>query len=275
LQTCGNMQFAEGAEIPYLVFPHLAATGLLRHAFSTRRGGVSEAEYSSLNLGLHVGDSRDNVIANRRRFCTALGADLDDLVAARQEHTDNIAVVTPAERGRGACDQATALPATDALITGTAGIVLAVFSADCVPVLLLDPRRKVIGLVHAGWRGTVAGIAARTLRMMAAVFGTDPRDCLAGIGPSIGPCCYTVDLPVVQPLRERFDYWEELVRPAGPGQWQLDLWEANRRQLLDSGLAAANVVIGEACTSCRSDLFFSHRAAAGRTGRMAAAAVLF
>lgn len=262
------------AELPYLFFPHIEAAGLIRHAFSTRLGGESAGEYSTFNLGLHVGDNRQSVLANRRRFCAALEADLSDLVAARQEHTDNIAVVTPAERGRGAFADSNALPATDALITNSAGVVLSVYSADCVPVLLLDPRRRAVGLVHAGWRGTAAGITAKTLRRMTTVFGTEPQDCLAGIGPSIGPCCYTVDRPVVSRLQKQFAYWEDLIRAVGPGEWKLDLPEANRRQLVASGLAAANIVVGHLCTACRGDLFFSHRAANGRTGRMAAGAAL-
>jgi YfiH family protein len=274
LRISGNLHCGEEKGLNYLYFPQLAATGLLRHAFSTRRGGASAGEYSTLNLGLQVGDDRDCVIENRRRFCRALGTDLDSLVAARQEHTDNVAVVTAAERGCGAGDEATAIPSTDALITAEPGVVLSIYTADCVPVLLLDPRRRAFGLVHAGWRGTVAGIILKTLARMTAVFGTEPGDCLAGIGPSIGPCCYLVDEPVIRPLRERFSDWAELVRPAGPGQWRLDLWEANRRQLTAAGLLPVNVTVGGLCTACRTDLFFSHRAEKGRTGRQAAGARL-
>jgi YfiH family protein len=162
-----------------------------------------------------------------------------------------------------------AISKTDALITNVPNLPLMLCYADCVPLLIADPKRKVVALSHAGWRGTVAAIAKKTVEKMTEEFGCQPADCLVGIGPSIGFCSYEVDDTVISELQRAFSWWAHVVRPEGK-KWKLDLWQANAQQLIDVGVVRENIVISNFCTVCNRDLFFSHRAEKGQTGRMSA-----
>lgn len=239
------------------------------HGVATRMGGVSSAPYRSLNLSLRSGDQLENVLENRRRFYAAAAVEPDAVVSGRQVHSDHIAVVTGNERGRGALAM-NSLPATDGLITAEPGIPLMIFFADCVPVLFFDPKNRVIGGCHAGWRGTASGIAAKTVLAMQQHFGTNPADCLAAIGPSIGPCCYEVDEPVVSQFAARFSWGGELFTPHGEGHWLIDLWQANQRQLQEIGVPGEQIDVSQVCTACHKDLFYSYRAEQGHIGLLAA-----
>lgn len=261
-------------DLKFYTFPHFEAAGLVVHGFTTRAGGVSEGPYAGLNTAFHVGDRAENVVSNRALACAALGIDHRRLVAGKQVHGDRIAVVGRRDAGRGALSCEDALPDTDALVTGTPGVPLASFYADCVPIFLLDPLRKVVALAHAGWKGTALKIGQKTVKKMAEVFGSDPGSCLAGIGPSIGPCCYEVDGRVMGPFQEGFAGFRKLACAVSPGKWRLDLWEANRRTLLEAGLKEENVAVARICTACRNDLFFSYRAQGGTAGRMASLIML-
>jgi YfiH family protein len=270
----------------------LAEFAWLAHAFSTRPGGQSRLEGQEvLNLGFAGWDSRAAVLANRKRFLAALGAEEMRLVTLRQSHSDEIChlVELPAQPFRG-----------DAAVTRTPGLLLAIETADCVPMLLADPQRRAVAAVHAGWRGTLRRIAAQTLGRMQVLFGTRPEDVVAALGPGIGRCCYEVGPEVAQAFAGRFAAWAEWFKgvpggaqssqmnrsqgpstapppknslpqrpvPHGAGQrLKLDLIAANRWQLLDAGMAPANIVASELCTGCRTDLFFSYRRERGRTGR--------
>lgn len=260
--------------IPFLTINSFSAYSFVINAFTTRRGGVSTGACSTLNMSWMVGDEPGNVLTNRTNICHALGAGLDNTVAALQVHGDRVAVVTAGDRGKGARGEG-ALAGVDAMITREKGIMLITCHADCVPVFLLDPVHRVIGLAHAGWKGTALRIAGKTALKMQEIFGSRPRDCLAGIGPSIGPCCYEVDEPVINDFQNReFDDWRDLFTGTDQGGWRLNLWEANRRALLRAGLSAGNIVTSKLCTACRQDLFFSHRGSGGKAGRMAALLML-
>lgn len=253
----------------YGLFAHLAHRGLA-HGVSTRLGGLSVPPYAALNLGLKTGDDPEKVRHNRRLFAQAVGLDIERAVACQQVHGDHVHLATAADAGRGGLDHDAAIPAADALATATAGLPLILFFADCVPVLIHDPVRPAVAVVHAGWKGSVARIAAKTVHTMGRAFGTRPADCLVAIGPSIGPCCYEVDQPVIDALQEFFcDTWEHLVIPRGH-RWLLDLWETNRRQLIDAGVPRENIEISGVCTACNTELFYSHRKEKGQTGRMGA-----
>lgn len=237
------------------------------HAFSDRYGGVSPAPFSSLNVGLHVGDDAAAVRENRRRLCRALGVAPEALVAGEQVHGTRVAVVGAEDRGRGAFELRDAVPGADALVTDTPGVILFALFADCVPVYLYDPKRRAVGLAHAGWKGTAGGIARRTAEKMSEAFGSRPEDLHAAIGPSIGPCCYEVGEEVARAL-------------AGAGlgivvedaqRLRADLWAANAAQLAEAGVPRDNIAVAGLCTRCLRDTFFSHRGHGGRTGRMAAA----
>lgn len=220
------------------------------HGFSTRKGGVSAPPYASLNLGTHGGDEREAVDRNRERFCAAMRIPKDRLAVPRQVHGDRIAEVT----GPGP------YPETDALITDVPGVFLAVQTADCVPVWLVDRVKRAVGLVHAGWRGSALRIAGQTVGRMETVLGASPADLFAFLGPSIGPCCYEVG----DGVRDAFsgDYSE--------GK-NLNLWRIVEDQLLEAGVPRKNMEISGLCTACHPEWFYSHRRSGdGRTGRMMA-----
>lgn len=252
----------------YGTFAHFDKLGI-KHGISTRLGGVSQGAFESLNLALHTGDNSKDVVANRQKFCETLGLDFSRLVTAQQVHGDVVAKVTACEIGKGREFYEDALQNTDALITNLSNVPLMLFFADCVPVLIADPVHRAIGISHAGWKGTVANIAQKTILAMGKNYGTNPVDCLVGIAPSIGPCCYEVDDVVVNRLKEKFPKWQELLQPHR-GRWLLNLWDANRMQLEDIGVLHNNISISGVCTSCNSTLFFSYRADKGHTGRIAA-----
>ena len=255
------MRRCQDHSLVYYQFDSFSDQPGIRHGVFTRLGGISEAPYDTLNLGRTVGDSEQAVQENDRRICNELGFSKASLVTGYQVHSDVVAVVGPAER-------AIVLPTTDALVTDSPAVSLTLRFADCVPVLFYDPRRQVIGIAHAGWKGTVDRICVKVVAKMESVFGSRPSDVLAGIGPAIGPCCYQVGDDVVERVVGSFAYADELLLPQPDGSVHFDLWTANRRQLEDAGVTA--VEEARICTACRHDEFFSHRADRGKTGRFGA-----
>lgn len=257
--------------LPFLSYAPLAELPGLAHGVSTRAGGLSEPPYHSLNLGLHVGDDPGRVLANRRRAARALGFGPEDLVLAAQVHGAQVARVGAAERGRGALDQASALPDADALITDQPGLLLGILVADCLPILLVEPASGALGLAHAGWRGTVADIAGRTVAAMVRAYGVRPERLLAVIGPGIGRASFTVGPDVLAAFRAAFGAGAaELIDLDGEDRGRVDLAEANRRQLRRAGLAPEQIHLDPACSASDLARFFSHRAEGGRTGRFGA-----
>lgn len=227
---------------------------------TTRNGGVSRGCYESLNLSLHVGDSDEDVLENRRRVASALGAGLSDMVFCHQVHGREVHVVTAGDRGRGSLALDDAIAGTDALVTAEPGIVLAVMAADCVPIVLYDPVAHVLACVHAGWRGTVARVSEAAVAAMRAL-GSRPQDIVAGIGPAIAPGRYQVGGDVLDAAAECFDgRRDEVIRPDGTGKWLFDLWTANQIVLRDAGLRDEHVHWAAMPTgSAGHGLFFSDR----------------
>lgn len=271
----------------------LASLPWLIHGFSTRPGGFSRAYGgNSLNLGFTKDDSRANVERNRAEFLKKLGAASNKrswpLVTLRQIHSDIIHYVA---KPAGVKPPEEPL-AGDGLITDTPGLLLGVQAADCLPVVLVDAKRRAVGVFHAGWRGTLKRIVEKGVGEMRREFGSTPRDIRAAIGPGIHNCCYTVGPEVrsqfesqfawahelfhetkdSEPIRERYPLLFLTARAPGhselPKNIFLDLVEANRRQLMDAGVPAKNIEVSPLCTSCHTDLLFSHRAESGKTGRM-------
>ncbi|NMB12984.1 MAG: peptidoglycan editing factor PgeF [Firmicutes bacterium] len=236
-------------------------------AFSSRKGGVSEGPFTSLNLGLHVGDQPDHVLANRQRFSKALGIDARHWVAAEQVHGCKLAVVGVEDRGRGALAQGSAIPGVDGLVTSEAGVWLACYYADCVPLAFWDIKQRGVGIAHAGWRGTLANIGSEVLEAMIRYLGSEPGDVHVLIGPAIGPCCYHVGEDVARAFGERFGQ-EPLSQREG--RIYLDLRAANQQLLKESGVSPAQIHQSRLCTACQSGVFFSHRRDESPTGRMAA-----
>lgn len=272
------MKSIEHDGLHYFRFEALPHNGVARHAVFSRRGGVSPAPFASLNLSLSVPDERACVYANRRRVYGLFGRDTDTVVHAHLVHGDAVGRVSRADEG-------TWVEHVDGLITDEPGCVLSMNFADCAPIFLYDPRRRAIGLGHAGWRGAVADLPGAMVRAMGAAFGSDPADLIAAVGPCIGPCCYEVGEDVIVAVEGAFDAPETLLRrpftdhtpqstadgsPSGPGlsptvHRHFDLPEANRRNLSAAGVR--EVELSGYCTACHTDLFFSHRAERGRTGR--------
>ncbi|MEI6286423.1 MAG: peptidoglycan editing factor PgeF [Bacillota bacterium] len=241
----------------------------VKHGISTRIGGVSNGEYSSLNLGISVGDDRDNVISNRRALCEALAIDAECLTVCNQVHGDRIIEITKEKCGCGINIDINAETA-DAMLTNTGNVALQCGFADCVPILLYAPDKAVAAVAHAGWKGTVAGIAAKTVRLMTDNYNCDPSRIVAGIGPSIGQCCFEVDKLVADCFYERFKTSSHLLISKRLEKYNIDLWLANKLQLLDVGLLEENISCAGLCTSCNTDLFYSYRKENGKTGRHAA-----
>lgn len=254
-------------------FASLAAVEGVVHAVSTRAGGVSREPYGSLNLGFHVGDEAAHVLANRRLFCAAVGVDADAVVAGDQVLGHAVAWVTESHRGRGATDLESALPHTDALITDTPGVPLMAFSADCPLVLLVEPRRRAIGLAHASRRGTLEHVVERTVAAMVRLLDADPARMLAAIAPSIGPCCYEVGPDLAADVHDTYADSADFLAERD-GRHFLDLWAANASQLSRAGIPPSHIELPGVCTCCHASRFFSHRASAGPTGRFGAVLAL-
>jgi YfiH family protein len=236
-------------------------------AFSSRQGGVSGGPYTSLNLGLHVGDRHEDVVTNRRRFSDALGIDCEGWVAGDQVHGKDVAVVGRKDRGRGALAQDTALPAVDGLVTNEPEVWLTCYYADCVPLLFWDVDGRAVGVAHAGWRGTLAQVGLQVVAKMVEAFGSDPTEIHVLVGPAIGSCCYSVGEELAGLFEKEFG-GEPLTRKQG--QTYLDLKLANREYLVRGGIPPDQIHVSRLCTSCLPGVFFSHRRDKSPTGRMAA-----
>ncbi len=234
-------------------FENLLHVPGVAHAVTTRHGGVSEGLCQSLNTSYSVGDPTERVDENLRRAAESVGAQREDLFAAYQVHGRAVTLVERDTPPRPKCD---------VLITSSPDRTLLLRYADCTPVLLADTRRHVIGLAHAGWRGSAVRAAGAAVQALGEAFGTDPRDLVAGIGPAIGPCCYEVGDDVVTAFADR---------PWLFANRHLDLWEANRQALIEAGVPPEHIDMAGVCTQCQSDRFFSHRANGGQpAGRFAA-----
>jgi YfiH family protein len=282
---------ANGVEwlpVPGWDFPWLWA------GFSTRKGGLSHAYTTDdspgeLNLGITASDDRETVLSNRRLFAEAITSKASTpLISLRQFHSNRIVHAAGADATRKQPHKA------DGQMTDEKGMLLAIQTADCIPVLVVDRKRRALAAFHAGWRGTLKRIVETGVGQMRLTFGSRPQDLIAAIGPGIGLCCYAVGEEVLSEFDSQFSYSRELFRevydtdpvrrkypmlfltqrapghsPIGPSL-HVDLVEANRRQLLSAGLAPESIQIVGGCTQCHSDLFFSHRGSHGHTGRMMA-----
>lgn len=261
----------DGSTLPTLFFPGLEKDGVAQHLFTTRMGGVSEGFLSSLNLGMTRGDCPANVAENFRRVAAVFGTNPDHFVLSHQTHETNVLRVDAGDAGMGIV-RPMGWKSADGIVTNEPGLVLGIFTADCVPILLEDPVHRAVGACHSGWRGTVGRIAAKTIEKMQQEFGTDPSDVLAGIGPSICQDHYEVSEDVADCFRREFrGHEKDILRYAGnPGHEQLDLWEACRITLTEAGVPEKNISVTDICTACNPELLFSHRASHGKRGNIGA-----
>lgn len=252
-------------EVLYLSYPLLEETGIVKHGFSTRIGGVSEGIFESMNLSFSRGDKDENVQENYRRMAEAIGVSCDSFVRSVQTHTTNVHRVTLE-------NQKDVLRDVDGLITNVPGICLVTSYADCVPLFFVDPVHKAIGLSHSGWRGTVGKMGKVTLERMKEEFGTKAEDVLAAIGPSICQDCYEVSEDVIEQFKVAFDekHWAELFYQKENKKYQLNLWRTNEIIVEEAGALKEHIAVTNVCTCCNSELLFSHRASRGQRGGLAA-----
>jgi len=243
--------------------------GLLA-GFTIRTGGESEQPYGSFNMGLHVGDDPGHVVSNRKKLATEVDMPFTAWTCADQVHGNQVCQVMAAGAGKESLDDV--IKATDGLFTGQKGVLLTSFYADCVPLYFLDPASGAIGLAHAGWKGTVGRIAEEMVKSLQHHFQAKPEEMLVAIGPSIGGCCYEVDERIITQVQASAKEWEKAVTASQNDRYMLDLRQLNTSILLESGIASEQIMTTDWCTSCRTDMFFSHRkeaGTAGTTGRMA------
>lgn len=257
-----------GTELEYLTFPLLERTGMVRHLFSTRLGGVSTGEFSSMNFSVVRGDREENVLANYRRIARVLGCATEDMTASHQTHTTNIRRITAADKGKGILRERD-YENVDGLMTDEPGIVLVTFYADCVPLYFVDPVHRAVGLAHSGWRGTVGRMGACMVKAMGEAFGSRPEDLYAAIGPSICRDCYEVGWDVAAQFADM--QGEDVVTEGKvTGKYQLDLWRANELILERAGVPKPQIAVTDICTCHNSSYLFSHRASGGKRGNLGA-----
>lgn len=258
-------------EVPYLEYPLLTDTKIVHHGFSTRLGGVSQGCYASMNLSFTRGDDEAAVRENYHRIAKSIGVKCENMVLSQQTHTTNVRVVTEKDKGKGIV---TPLDYTDVdgMVTNIPGICFVTFYADCVPLYFVDPVQKAIGLSHSGWRGTVGKIGKETIRKMEEQYGSDPKDILAAVGPSICKDCYEVSEDVILEFQKNFKerYWKDLFYRKENGKYQLDLWKANEIIFKESGILPEHIAVTNVCTHCNSKILYSHRTSGDRRGNLAA-----
>lgn len=278
------IQNQEG-EMDYLTFPLFEQSGMVEHLFSTRLGGVSKGIFESMNVSFTRGDDADAVTENYRRIAKVLHSDLNHFVCSQQTHTTNVRVVTAEDAGKGVVQEMD-YKDVDGLVTNVPGLILATFYADCVPLFVLDPVHRAIGLSHSGWRGTVNRMGKKTIQVMMEQYGTTAKDVIVGIGPSICLDCYEVSEDVADAFRKEFgscfetDYrnpseynkleQNKIIYNKGKGKYQLDLWRANKQVFLDAGVPETQIQITDICTSCNPQYLFSHRKTNGKRGNLGA-----
>jgi YfiH family protein len=264
----GALLVTEGP-LKYIQFECLNEySDILIHCMSTRVGGVSTGECSTLNLGFGRKDSRSNVISNFNSICAAVGLEPDSLVLTNQVHDTKVRLVDADDRGKGFSRQSD-IKGIDGLYTMTPGVTLTTFHADCVPVFIFEPGIKAAALLHSGWRGTLSDITGNMARKLRELPGYESGRAIAVIGPSIGYCCFEVDDDVYFLFREKYNN-DEYYRHMPNGKHNVDLKAIIAEQLADEGIEESHIHDCGICTKCRNDLFFSYRGDKGRTGSMAA-----
>jgi YfiH family protein len=261
------MKITNSDGVNYFSVPEWDAKNGVVHGLFTRTGGVSPPPYASLNVGQKGGDTPGNVRNNLERAARALSIPAERIFCASQVHGDRIHQVSGSEASVFGHDDPLQ---GDGLLTAEGGLYLGILTADCVPLLLLDPGRSVVGAVHAGWRGTAKGIAAKAVRRMRDALGCKASDILVSLGPAIGPCCYVVGDEVATAFVQKDPETGRFLRPEGSGRWKLNLAGINRHQLINAGVQQKNISTSSLCTSCRIDLFFSVRGEGEPTGRQIA-----
>ena len=264
-----DMKLNEVDGIQFFTFKDFEKYPEIKHAFSTRKGGVSLGVYESLNLAYGRGDPDSNVEENYNKICEALEILPESLVFSNQDHNLNIRRVNQFDRGEGIFKEKK-YKSIDGLITDCKDVTLVTHYADCVPLYFYDPKISAIGMAHAGWKGTLGRIGARMVDEFIREFGSNPEDIIVGIGPAIGPCCFEVSkdvwekFTVLNELKEKEWYDEK-----ADEKYNMNLWEINKQILIFAGIKEENISTAGLCTCCFNEIFFSHRASKGQRGGLA------
>ena len=265
-----TMTLNENKGVPYLTYNRLSDIDFIRHAFSTKHGGVSTDEWTSMNFAFSRGDNPENVLENYKIFSDAVGFDYNSLVTSSQDHHTYVRPVTKNECGIGIWREKDIM-SVDALITNEPNVTLVTHYADCTPLFFVDTVGKAIGLAHAGWRGTVGKIGEEVIKKMTALYGTNPSNVVVAIGPAISKCCYEVDKDCAENFYNLKDLDNsKFIFPKEDGKYMIDLLETNRQIVMRAGVKEENIVLSDLCTKCNSDLLWSHRATNGHRGTMCA-----
>lgn len=272
-EICKENHFLiDNDDILYFTFNGLENTGIVKHCFSSRLGGVSKGHLSTMNLSYTRGDEKECVDENYCRIAKVLGCEIEDIVCSDQTHTTNVKKVTADDKGKGIVKPRD-YKDIDGLITNEPGIALATFYADCVPLYIVDPVHHAIGLSHSGWRGTVKRMGAVTLKKMEEEYGTKPQEVYVAIGPSICQDCYEVSKDVADEFREAFLAQrdeDKLLYQKSEEKFLLNLWYANYCVFREAGVPEKNIEVTDVCTCCNPDILFSHRASKGMRGNLGA-----
>ncbi len=269
------MQTTEISGIKLYQFENLLSFDNLVHFITSRKGGYSKGEFQGLNLGFNVGDDNWNVFRNRKKLSDITGIPIENFTFSEQCHSSNITFVRNSLRGCGATDEKYSVKNTDGLATSIFETCLIIQVADCVPVLLYDSEKHIAAALHAGWKGTISYITGKMIEKLLHFCSSRPENIYAGIGPSIGPCCYEVGEDVYREYKLSGWTKKNVISPGKEqGKYYFDLWQANKQQLIDIGVKPGNIEIASICTKCNSEEFFSSRASYNNTGRFVAGIML-
>lgn len=255
-------------QINYISIPFWEQMGVVT-AFTAKMGGVSKNEFTSLNMGLHVGDVQEDVIENRTLIMNSLEASVDNMVCSEQVHSTKVAIINNDNMGCGAYDYSTVLKGVDAMVTNVPGVFLTTFYADCYPLYFFEPNKRVIGLAHSGWKGTMGKIGVKTIQAMGDEYKVKKEDILVFIGPGIGKCCFEIDEKLAAEVKGEFAGLNNILSANEKGFFW-DLEKTNRQVLIENGIKENHIIGCNLCTSCQNNDFYSYRRDKGKTGRMAA-----
>ncbi len=259
-----SFQIKENKNITYGEFTEFAQQGTIA-VMSFRQGGKSPSPFNSLNLGLHTDDNKENVLTNRKLFFNSLDINYKNIVTLKQVHSNKVEIVNKPDKGRGALNFNGSLSEADGMVTIETGIPLVVFTADCMPIFFLEPQKRIIGIAHAGWKGTLLKITRNVINIMKD-FGANPANIITGLGPGIGCCCYKIGADLVNKFDNKYIETKN-------ENYYLNLSEANKDTLISCGIKKHNIIDSSFCTSCHTEYCFSYRKEK-KTGRMASVIML-
>lgn len=268
-----NTEFITQDDITYMIFKPWKHETHMGHCFTTRFGGVSTGDLTSLNLGFNRGDSLENVLENYKRVGAVLSVDAEKMVLSNQVHETIIQEVSQEDCGNG-ISRPNKWESVDGIYTSKKNVPLVTHYADCVPLFFYAPEYHMIGMAHAGWRGTVNEIGCKMVHKWHEEHGIPYDKIQIAIGPSIGPCCFEVHDDVANVFKEKFNEQPFITKSKAPGKYHINLWACNAASLINSGIKEENIYSADICTCCYSDLFFSHRKTQGKRGTLGAFMVL-